>query len=100
LSLVTLIWVAMSLLPYAVVLTLPDARGVGFAAAILFTHTSYALMSRQLGGSCWVFPALPFAGILLIWAFWRSAWITLRQRGVRWRDTFYPLDLLRRELFR
>ena len=70
------------------------------AAAILFTHTSYALMSRQLGGSCLVFPVLPLAGVLLIWAFWRSAWITLRQRGVRWRDTFYPLDVLRRGLFR
>jgi glycosyltransferase involved in cell wall biosynthesis len=100
LSLVTLFWVAVSLLPYVVALTLPDARGLGFAAAILFTHTSYALMSRQLGGSCLVFPVLPLAGVLLIWAFWRSAWITLRQRGVRWRDTFYPLDVLRRGLFR
>jgi len=39
-------------------------------------------------------------GLMMIGAFWRSAWITLRQGGVRWRDTFYPLDELRRGLFR
>jgi hypothetical protein len=36
-----------------------------------------------------VFPLLP-------WALSRSAWLTWRQGGIRWRETFYPLELLRK----
>jgi hypothetical protein len=43
-------------------------------------------------------PALPVAAFFDLWALRRSAWITLRQGGVRWRDTFYPLKVLRRGL--
>jgi hypothetical protein len=34
------------------------------------------------------------AGAMLI-ALGRSTWLTLSRRGVSWRDSFYPLDLLR-----
>jgi len=37
----------------------------------------------------------PFVFVTLFYAITRSTWITLRQGGVRWRDTFYPLDKLR-----
>jgi len=37
----------------------------------------------------------PLAQMLLTWAALRSAWLTLSQGGVRWRDTFYPLRELR-----
>lgn len=39
-------------------------------------------------------PMLPFAWIVL----WNSTLVTLRQGGIRWRDTFYPLEELRRGL--
>ncbi|HYC79347.1 MAG TPA: glycosyltransferase family 2 protein [Planctomycetota bacterium] len=42
----------------------------------------------------------PVGLALLLIALWRSAWITLRQGGVRWRDTFYPLPQLRAGLVR
>lgn len=35
-------------------------------------------------------------GVFLTVALIRSAWITLRQGGVRWRDSFYPLKELKR----
>lgn len=38
----------------------------------------------------------PFARWLLPIALCRSTWVTLRQGGVRWRGTFYPLAQLRR----
>jgi glycosyl transferase family 21 len=52
--------------------------------------------SRRLGRSpflLWL--AYPFAVALLLYAYWNSAIRTLLAGGVRWRDTFYPLDLLR-----
>ena len=46
---------------------------------------------------------VPFAGLLMplmvpfSWiVLWNSTLVTLRQGGVRWRDTFYPLEELRR----
>ena len=33
---------------------------------------------------------------VLVYAVVNSAFVTLRQGGVRWRDTFYPLDILRK----
>ena len=41
-------------------------------------------------------PALPAAAMMYLYALWRSAWITLRQGGIRWRDSFYPLEALKR----
>jgi hypothetical protein len=31
----------------------------------------------------------------LLYALINSTWLTLRQGGVRWRDTFYSLEALR-----
>ncbi len=42
----------------------------------------------------------PVSIVLLIAAAWNSALSTLRQGGVRWRDTFYPLADLRAGLVR
>ena len=41
---------------------------------------------------------VPFTVVVIIAVFWNSAITLLRQGGVRWRDTFYPLDLLRANL--
>lgn len=37
----------------------------------------------------------PLFLVIVPWAILRSMWITLRQGGVRWRDTFHPLSELR-----
>jgi glycosyltransferase involved in cell wall biosynthesis len=41
---------------------------------------------------------VPFTVVVIIAVFWNSAITVLRQGGVRWRDTFYPLALLRANL--
>jgi glycosyltransferase involved in cell wall biosynthesis len=76
-----------------------DARW-GFVAALAASHLIYGLNARQFGHSFWLFPLLIPAGLAFLFAFVRSTWITLRQGGVRWRDTFYPLSLLRQHVYR
>jgi cellulose synthase/poly-beta-1,6-N-acetylglucosamine synthase-like glycosyltransferase len=40
-------------------------------------------------------PSFPFTALLFCYVALRSTWLTLRQGGVRWRDTLYPLAELR-----
>ena len=48
-----------------------------------------------------LFLTVPSVALLLTqFAFVRSGWVTLRQGGVRWRDTFYPLDILKANVYR
>ncbi len=52
-------------------------------------------MARRLG---WTWPCaacMPFMFPVMLYAFLNSTLVTLRQGGIRWRDTFYPLAMLR-----
>jgi len=54
-----------------------------------------AILARRLGWS-WPGPVfVPFMFPLFLYALLNSALVTLRQGGIRWRDTFYPLTILR-----
>jgi GT2 family glycosyltransferase len=49
---------------------------------------------------CLHFPVLfaftfPLGALILVWLVLRSTYLTLRNGGIRWRDTFYSLDELR-----
>jgi hypothetical protein len=71
--------------------------GLAAGAALLTLMAPAQIVSRRLG---W-----PIAGTLLtpfvypaqFYAVLRSTWVTLRQGGIRWRETFYPLETLRRD---
>ena len=55
-----------------------------------------AIFARRLGWSPAGAAITPLLYPLLFFALVNSAVVTLRQGGVRWRDTFYSLDTLRR----
>ena len=55
-----------------------------------------AVFARRLGWSFGCAAMTPLLYPLLVYAVINSAFVTLRQRGVRWRNTFYPLDTLRK----
>ncbi len=76
-----------------------DAR-TGYVAATVLSHALYGFNARLFGHSVWLFPMLIPSGLGFLFAYARSAWITLRQGGVRWRDTLYPLELLRKNIYR
>jgi len=60
--------------------------------------TVYLAMGKYSGISAWNVLLTPFAAVLLMYTLLRSMVTTLRQGGVIWRGTFYPLKELRRHL--
>ncbi len=95
----TAIVVLFNLFPYAAIVIWPDVLGAGWLASVLFLHVSTALTARLLGSSPVVSLGLPVAILALLYTMWRSAYLTLSRQGVRWRDTFYPLSLLRENVY-
>lgn len=74
--------------------------GAGFAATALLWHLLFAFVAWGQP-RLWLQIPLFYAGpFLMAFAWWRSAVITLRQGGVRWRNSFYPLQQLREAVFR
>lgn len=53
------------------------------------------LLARRMAWSPLAGLLMPLGRLLLPIALGHSTWVTLRQRGVRWRSTFYPLAQLR-----
>ena len=70
---------------------------VGLAAAVspLLLILPAGILARRLGWPCRVAVYVPFMFPLFLYAILNSAFVTLRQGGVRWRDTFYALETLR-----
>jgi glycosyltransferase involved in cell wall biosynthesis len=87
----------MLLVSTILVLGLLSGRAVGVAAA--FSPFLYVLpagvLARRLN---WSWPAaicMPFMFPVFLYTLLKSAFVTLSQGGIRWRDTFYSLEALR-----
>lgn len=65
-------------------------------ASYLATGLAGVALAHKLRWNALAGLLTPFARVLLPVAMLNSTWVTLRQGGVRWRGTFYPLALLRR----
>lgn len=57
---------------------------------------NYREVSRAAKISIWQAALMPLGVTIFVFAFLRSMVVTLRQGGVRWRGTFYPIAELRR----
>jgi cellulose synthase/poly-beta-1,6-N-acetylglucosamine synthase-like glycosyltransferase len=57
---------------------------------------AYRLLSRHSGISTWNALFFPFSALIFIFTLVRSMLITLKQGGIIWRGTFYPLAELRK----
>jgi len=95
---VLLACVAAALLLVGIVTGLAAGTGTGIAAslAMLTFILPAAILARRLGWSFAAAAITPFVFPLVFHAILNSTWVTLRQGGIRWRETFYPLDELRR----
>ncbi|AMV21985.1 glycosyltransferase [Planctomyces sp. SH-PL14] len=65
-------------------------RIIALSNLLLFAVSAYLHGFPVLAGILY-----PAGGVVFIVIVLRSMWVTLRNRGIRWRDTFYPLEELR-----
>jgi glycosyltransferase involved in cell wall biosynthesis len=70
--------------------------GVAAGAALFSSAIPAVIISRRLGWRIWGALFAPFVLAALFYAVLNSTIITLKQGGIRWRDTFYPLEKLRK----
>jgi hypothetical protein len=54
------------------------------------------LPRKSMAGKWWDVLMVPVAGLLIVYVILRSTYLTLKQGGIYWRDTFYPLSELRK----
>jgi glycosyltransferase involved in cell wall biosynthesis len=99
LFIITAIVFSLYFVPYLGILFFRDARIMGYVATVLLMHGIYGYFASFHRNGWLLSPALPVAAFLYLFSVWRSAVLTLRRKGVVWRDTFYPLeDLKQRSL--
>ncbi|QDV52314.1 glycosyltransferase [Gimesia fumaroli] len=99
LSLATMLYVLFFLASFVMPFLFPLSQSIGFLITVVLLHLCYAVIGVLFASGIRVTPFLFFASLALAFAIWRSAWITLKNGGVRWRDTIYPLDVLKKNLY-
>jgi cellulose synthase/poly-beta-1,6-N-acetylglucosamine synthase-like glycosyltransferase len=89
--------VAGMLIFAVILLGLMAGTAAGLAAALspLMLILPASILARRVG---WPWPCavcVPFMAPVILYAMVNSAWVTLRQGGIHWRETFYSLETLR-----
>jgi hypothetical protein len=97
---VTLLFFVTMIFPCVSPLFLPFPEAAGFVATAIVWHLAYAILVYRLPGAWKLIPLFMIGPCIMAFAYWRSTFITLRQGGVRWRDSFYPLKQLRDGMYR
>jgi hypothetical protein len=65
---------------------------------ILTSQVLLFVFGRGMRGVWWYALMMPVAGGIMIYIMWRSAILTLKQGGIYWRDSFYSLDELKKQV--
>lgn len=86
------------LFPAILILGLLSGTVMGLVAALapMSMILPGAILARRLGWSWTCALGLPFMFLVGFYAVLNSTFVTVRQGGIRWRDTFYPLATLRK----
>jgi cellulose synthase/poly-beta-1,6-N-acetylglucosamine synthase-like glycosyltransferase len=83
-------------LPIPVLLFLGQA-GVLMAVVILLSQILLMVYKKGIHGRWWHAVAIPFSGAVMIYIIIKSAFKTLQQGGIYWRDSFYSLKELKKQ---
>jgi glycosyltransferase involved in cell wall biosynthesis len=95
LLLIASVWITVFCISPAILVFIPQTRmpAALTLASVAFLHF---LSSRQSKVSPWFAPLFPVSAVLIVYSLFRSLVITINNRGVTWRGTFYPLAELRK----
>lgn len=83
--------------PFAGLALAPGWACAGFAFAIAMIASSYFMTSRFTKASPVFFITCPIGALLTMFAVLRSAFVAVRDGGITWRGTKYPLAELRKK---
>lgn len=95
--------IAMSVMTFVVfvmpipVLLLQKERGLLLAVTILLSQILLMLYKKGINGKWWHALMIPFAGLVMMFIILKSAFKTLQQGGIYWRESFYPLSELKKQ---
>lgn len=87
-------WLALFYLAPVALLTSSTTR-IPAVIALAAIALLYRLTGRLSGTSAWYAALFPVSAVLFIYSLLHSMFVTLKQGGVTWRGTFYPLAELR-----
>jgi hypothetical protein len=76
----------------------PGWAKLGFSIGLLSLALFYVGIQRHLKISTFYFFLHPLSVLLMCLALAQSAYFTLKNKGIEWRGTHYPLDELRKGL--
>jgi glycosyltransferase involved in cell wall biosynthesis len=65
------------------------------AAICVVLLVGYAEAARLISVPRWYALGLPLTVAIFVWILWRATFITLRDDGITWRGTYYPLAALK-----
>lgn len=99
LTVVMSLYVLFFVMPFIMPFLFPLSQTLGFIITLGVLHVFYAMVAVLFSSGLRVTPLMFFASLALAFAISRSAWITLKNGGVKWRDTTYPLDVLKKNLY-
>jgi hypothetical protein len=86
---------ALNVWPWVALLVTGGATWLLNAAAVACTLLAWQANRPASGTGLKHALAHPVGALLFVYTLLRSTVLTLRQGGIRWRDTHYPLDALR-----
>lgn len=87
----------LNFLPFWLLFAGNGSERIMAAAAVSALFLVYAALQRHHKKTLPVFFFHPLGCALVLFVLWRSALLALRQGGVKWRDTFYSLNQLKKE---
>ncbi|MDB5062129.1 MAG: glycosyltransferase [Mucilaginibacter sp.] len=66
-------------------------------ATVIILFQMIYMLNPALPNKWWHALTIPFATTLVVYIIVRATWLTLKQGGIYWRDTFYSLAMLKGE---
>ncbi len=94
-TIATLFFTALWLLSIAAWFFFPAPAAIFAALGLPLLILAATVQAAKNRWRLWPALLVPLAGPIIAGVLWNSILTTLRQGGIRWRDTFYPLATLR-----